>query len=68
MWNPLTRACDRGYRPGSTVVKAAVNDVLQSEAAVVCDLAALVKRMRSGQERALEELYDATVGKLYALA
>ena len=32
------------------------------------DLAALVARMRSGQERALEELYDATVGKLYALA
>ena len=32
------------------------------------DLAALVERMRSGQERALEELYDATVGKLYALA
>ena len=24
--------------------------------------------MRIGQERALEELYDATVGKLYALA
>jgi RNA polymerase sigma-70 factor (ECF subfamily) len=41
---------------------------LQSEAEVVRDLAALVERMRSGQARALEELYDATVGKLYALA
>ena len=68
MWNVLTMACDRGSRLGSAVVKAAVNDVLQSEAAVVRDLAALVERMRSGQERALEELYDATVGKLYALA
>src|SRR4030095_2187617 len=28
----------------------------------------LVERMRSGQERALEELYEVTVGKLYALA
>ena len=66
--NVLTMACDRGFGLGSAVVKVAVNDVLQSEAAVVRDLAALVERMRSGQERALEELYDATVGKLYALA
>jgi RNA polymerase sigma-70 factor (ECF subfamily) len=50
------------------VVQAAVNDVTQSEAAAVHNLAALVERMRFGQERALEELYDATVGKLYALA
>ena len=66
--NVLTMACDRGFGLGSAVVKVAVNDGLQSEAAVVRDLAALVERMRSGQERALEELYDATVGKLYALA
>lgn len=32
------------------------------------NLAALVEQMRIGHERALEELYDATVGKLYALA
>jgi RNA polymerase sigma-70 factor (ECF subfamily) len=50
------------------VVQAAVNEVPQSDAAVVRNLAALVERMRIGQERALEELYDATVGKLYALA
>jgi RNA polymerase sigma-70 factor (ECF subfamily) len=31
-------------------------------------LTKLVERMRSGQERALEELYEVTVGKLYALA
>jgi len=34
----------------------------------VHSLATLVERMRSGQERALEELYEATVGNLYALA
>ena len=38
------------------------------EATAVRNLTALVERMRIGQERALEELYDATVGKLYALA
>jgi RNA polymerase sigma factor (sigma-70 family) len=50
------------------VVQAAVNEISQTEAAAVRNLAALVERMRVGQERALEELYDATVGKLYALA
>jgi RNA polymerase sigma-70 factor (ECF subfamily) len=49
-------------------VQAATSDVPQSEAAAVRNLAALVEQMRIGQERALEELYDATVGKLYALA
>ena len=57
-WNVLAVAGDRGSR--------LVDDLSQSE--VVRDLDALVERMRSGQERALEELYDATVGKLYALA
>jgi RNA polymerase sigma-70 factor, ECF subfamily len=32
------------------------------------ELARLVDAMRRGDERALEQLYDATVGKLYALA
>jgi RNA polymerase sigma-70 factor (ECF subfamily) len=50
------------------VVRAAINDGSQSEAAAVRSLATLVERMRSGQERALEELYEATVGKLHALA
>ncbi len=50
------------------VVQAAVNDIAQSEAAAVRNLTALIEQMRIGQERALEELYDATVGKLYALA
>ena len=49
-------------------VHAAVGEISQSEVADVRSLAALVERMRLGQERALEELYDATVGKLYALA
>lgn len=55
-------------RSPAMVVQAAINDVSQSEAAAVRSLATLVERMRSGQERALEELYEATVGKLYALA
>jgi len=50
------------------VMQAAMNEISQSEAAAVHSLATLVERMRSGQERALEELYEATVGKLYALA
>ena len=50
------------------VVQAAMNEISQSEAAAVHGLATLVERMRNGQERALEELYEATVGKLYALA
>jgi len=50
------------------VVQAAMNEISQSEAAAVHSLATVVERMRSGQERALEELYEATVGKLYALA
>lgn len=55
-------------RSPAMVVQAAINDISQSEAAAVRSLATLVERMRSGQERALEELYEATVGKLYALA
>ena len=58
-WNVLAVAGDRGSR---------LDDLSQSEASVVRDLDALVERMRGGQERALEELYDVTVGKLYALA
>jgi RNA polymerase sigma-70 factor (ECF subfamily) len=50
------------------MVGQAAIDVPQSEAAAVHNLAALVEQMRIGHERALEELYDATVGKLYALA
>jgi RNA polymerase sigma factor (sigma-70 family) len=50
------------------VVQTATNEVPQSEAAAIRNLAALIEQMRIGQERALEELYDATVGKLYALA
>jgi RNA polymerase sigma factor (sigma-70 family) len=50
------------------VVQATISEISQSEAAAVRNLAALIERMRTGQERALEELYDATVGKLYALA
>ena len=50
------------------VMRATVSEFPHCEAAPVLSLAPLVERMRSGQERALEELYEATVGKLYALA
>ena len=60
--------CARAIRSPAMVVQATINEGSQSEAAAVCSLATLVERMRSGQERALEELYEATVGKLYALA
>lgn len=49
-----------------------IRDALASNAAVadsVLDpLAFLIDDMRQGNEQALESLYDATVGKLYALA
>jgi|SRR5688572_26897288 RNA polymerase sigma factor (sigma-70 family) len=49
-----------------------IRDALASNAAVadsILDpLALLIEDMRKGDERALESLYDATVGKLYALA
>ena len=65
--NAPTMAADCAIGPVKAV-HAAVDESPQSEAAHVRNLAALVERMRLGQERALEELYDATVGKLYALA
>ena len=65
--NATTMAADCAIGPAKAV-HAAVDEIPQSEAADLCNLAALVERMRLGQERALEELYDATVGKLYALA
>ena len=60
--------CASAIRSSAMVLQAAINDVSQSEAAAVGSLATLVERIRRGQERALEELYEATVGKLYALA
>ena len=65
--NGPTKAADCGLGPVKAV-HATANETSQCEAAAVRNLAALVERMRFGQERALEELYDATVGKLYALA
>ena len=50
------------------VSQAALNEISQSDATAARNLAPLVERMRSGHERALEELYEATVGNLYALA
>lgn len=65
--NTPIMAADCAIGPAKAV-HAAVDETPQSEAADVRNLAALVELMRLGQECALEELYDATVGKLYALA
>lgn len=45
---------------------AVVNE--ESEALLIPRLAACVQAMQIGDERALEELYEATVGKLYVIA
>ena len=49
-------------------MEGVVNGLAPLEPATAGDLGRLVDGMRRGNERALEELYDATVGKLYALA
>jgi RNA polymerase sigma factor (sigma-70 family) len=46
----------------------AVVDESSLSAPTLGNLALLMDGMRRGEERALEELYDATVGKVYALA
>jgi RNA polymerase sigma-70 factor, ECF subfamily len=48
-------------------VEALAND-FPSRDSLLDELALLVADMRQGNEQALESLYDATVGKLYALA
>jgi RNA polymerase sigma-70 factor (ECF subfamily) len=48
-------------------VEALANDFPPSDS-MLDELALLVADMRQGNEQALESLYDATVGKLYALA
>jgi len=48
-------------------VEAVANEQSLS-ASAASQLASLIAAMRNGDERALEELYDATVGKLYAVA
>lgn len=49
-------------------VDAVADELPPPESAVMHDLTPFIEGMRSGNERALEALYDATVGKLYALA
>lgn len=44
------------------------NDPTFTERAAIADLSQLIAGVLDGDERALESLYDATVGKLYALA
>jgi RNA polymerase sigma-70 factor, ECF subfamily len=58
----------RSPSQGVPSVEAAAEELALPEAAALHNLATLVVAMRAGNERALEELYDATVGKLYALA
>lgn len=47
-------------------MKAAANEL--PKPLILDDLSGLVADMRAGEERALEALYEATVGKLYGLA
>ena len=50
------------------MIEMLADDATVSERAAAADLSELIGEMLRGNERALEELYDATVGKLYALA
>jgi RNA polymerase sigma-70 factor (ECF subfamily) len=49
-------------------VEAVADNLSRSESTSIHDLATLVAGMRDGNERALEQLYDVTVGRLYAIA
>ena len=79
--SPTDKVCsgrihDAGWRvlepPKKGIFAAMITDALASNAAVADSmldpLAFLVEEMSNGNEQALESLYDATVGKLYALA
>ena len=50
------------------MIEPLANDAMPTERAALADLDRLIVEMLRGNERALEQLYDATVGKLYALA
>lgn len=50
------------------MMEAIANDRAPADSAPPQDLVRFVEGMLRGNERALEDLYDATVGKLYALA
>jgi len=51
------RAAERTARPSEA-----------DEAATALELSALIERVAAGEQAALGELYDLTVGRLYALA
>jgi RNA polymerase sigma-70 factor (ECF subfamily) len=53
---------------GVRAVQASVSQMSLAEAPPTSDLAACIEAMRRGDEAGLESLYEATVGKLYALA
>jgi RNA polymerase sigma factor (sigma-70 family) len=53
---------------GVITVDALANEPLLSSSASIRELSSLMDAIRGGHEAALEQLYDATVGKLYALA
>jgi RNA polymerase sigma factor (sigma-70 family) len=48
--------------------RASEQTILASHAASASDTTSLLQRMRAGEQRALEELYDCTVGSVYALS
>jgi RNA polymerase sigma factor (sigma-70 family) len=53
---------------GVITVEALANELTLSSPASIRELGSLMEAIRAGNESALEQLYDATVGKLYALA
>ena len=50
------------------MIEMLADDATLTERVPIADLDQLVEGMLRGNERSLEQLYDATVGKLYALA
>src|SRR5688500_17780928 len=57
-----------GMRKGTPNMFEALANASSPTDSLLDELALLVEDMRHGDESALESLYDATVGKLYALA
>lgn len=59
---------DRATRREGATVEALAETRHVLQGAPTAELVQLIEAMARGNERALEQLYDATVGKLYALA
>jgi len=66
---PMATRIGTDWSPqGGIAVEASRNELPVQEPASLDELAHLIAAMRRGDERALEQAYDATVAKLHALA